>query len=100
VDSDQARDRQSRLRRVADQAISKWQRESIDTQNRRRLRRLFGPFAMFGVSSRLTVAEIDEQHRSPLSHQLRGGAAHDRFEVVWMCGEGEDVVWGCDHASS
>jgi hypothetical protein len=37
-------------------------------------------------------AEIDEEDRASLVGQLRGRAAHDRFEIVGMGAECQDVI--------
>ena len=49
-------------------------------------------FTAAGVACRLAVAEIDKEHRAPFVDELRGSASDDRFKVVRMCTEGNDVI--------
>jgi len=90
--SDQARDREPRLRAIRDQAIAELEHHAIHAEEPGRGLGLVAAHAGRCVTRRLTGREIDEEHAEPLIDQLRGSSPHDDLEVVRVSGHNEHVV--------
>ena len=88
----QARDCESRLRSIANQPIIEREECSLNTEYGGGLFGLPLPDASNGVTRRLAVTEVDEQHRHPAAYEFRGGATQDDFQIIRVGAEGDDVV--------
>jgi hypothetical protein len=90
--SDQARHRHSHGHRIGQQPVEAIEHEALDSEGCRRPKGLVAPDVRLGITGRLAVGQIDEEHAKSLCRELGRGAAHRHVEIVWMGTEPEDVV--------